>query len=182
MYKVSSENCENWFDRFDSPINKCSNKKRTNNWANCNDSSLIFSFGKLFESAWIAFRAVRRVLKLKGSNLTLQEAKRSGGLCKKKKGCIDWHSYICISHDDSFFFCVLFIRIDEKARFYNFFFVLPRGSVKNDMTHVALLGRGTSSIYNCFPATGTFLTIQRSLLVSKRLDRNHTSAARELCV
>ena len=32
-----------------------------------------------------------------------------------------------------------------------------RGSVKNNMTHVALRGRGTTSAYNCFPATGLFI-------------------------
>ena len=35
-------------------------------------------------------------------------------------------------------------------------FALPRGSVKNNMPHVALRGRGTTSAYNCFPATGLF--------------------------
>ena len=35
-------------------------------------------------------------------------------------------------------------------------FALPRGSVKNNMTRVALRGRGTTSAYNCFPATSMF--------------------------
>ena len=29
-------------------------------------------------------------------------------------------------------------------------FALPRGSVKNNMTHVPLWGRGTTSAFNCF--------------------------------
>ena len=35
-------------------------------------------------------------------------------------------------------------------------FALPRDSVKNNMTHVALRGRGTTSAFNCFPAAGLF--------------------------
>ena len=35
-------------------------------------------------------------------------------------------------------------------------FALPRGAVKNNSTHVALRGRGTTSAYNCFSATGLF--------------------------
>ena len=56
-------------------------------------------------------------------------------------------------------------------------FALPCISVKNDMTHVALRGRGTSNIYNCFPAAGMFLKIERSLLWQCR-----RSSAETICL
>ena len=61
-------------------------------------------------------------------------------------------------------------------------FALPRGSVKNNMTHVALWGRGQLAPITVFQLQLCSLQIWSSLLVSKGLDWNHTSAVRELCV
>ena len=60
-------------------------------------------------------------------------------------------------------------------------FALARVSVKNNMAHVALRAGGggggtTSAFINVFQLQVCSLQIRSSLLVSKRLDRDHTSA------
>ena len=102
---------------------------------------------------------------------------------KKKKRMAHRLTKLHLHEPWRLFFFFLVIHQDRwKGKILQIcFFALPHGSVKNDMAHVALRGRGTFSVYNCFPAAGMF-SVQRSLLVSKRLGQNHTSAAQELCV
>ena len=60
---------------------------------------------------------------------------------------------------------------------------LPRGSVKNNMTHVALQGRGTTSAYNCFPASGMFSSnLKFFASVKEARPRQHVRSPGALCL
>ena len=48
-------------------------------------------------------------------------------------------------------------------------FALPRGSVKNNMAHVALWGRRTTSAYNCFPGNVWKLDLSKILIDHKNV-------------